>query len=36
MVTLIDDMLKKENDGVGATIIQGALIMHTSTRPAKA
>jgi DNA-binding LacI/PurR family transcriptional regulator len=35
MVTLIDDLLKKENDGMGATIIQGAIITRASTGPAK-
>ncbi len=36
MVSLVDDLLKKEMDGLGATIIQGAIITRASTGPAKA
>jgi DNA-binding LacI/PurR family transcriptional regulator len=35
MLTLIEDMLKNEKNGLGATIIQGALIMRSSTGPTK-
>jgi LacI family transcriptional regulator len=36
MVTLINELLEKEEEGMGATIIEGSLIVRGSTGPAKA